>query len=85
MPLQEAAAVAWNDQNHVAEFRKIYKKNFEIANEILGIPIPEATFYIWLEVEDEIEFTKKTYIKKKKISKYYLEVFRKKWFRKRLY
>ena len=64
VPLQEAAAVAWNDQNHVAEFRKIYKKNFEIANEILGTPIPEATFYIWLEVEDEIEFTKNLYKEK---------------------
>ncbi|NCB12586.1 MAG: succinyldiaminopimelate transaminase [Erysipelotrichia bacterium] len=64
VPLQEAAAVAWNDQNHVAEFRKIYKKNFEIAKEILGIEIPEATFYIWLEVEDELEFTKKLYKEK---------------------
>ena len=64
VPLQEAAAVAWNDQNHVAEFRKIYKKNFEIAHEILGTPIPEATFYIWLEVEDEIEFTKNLYKEK---------------------
>jgi len=64
VPLQEAAAVAWNDQNHVAEFRKIYKRNFEIANEILGTPIPEATFYIWLEVEDELEFTKNLYKEK---------------------
>ena len=64
VPLQEAAAAAWNDQNHVAEFRKIYKKNFEIAHEILGTPIPEATFYIWLEVEDELEFTKSLYKEK---------------------
>ena len=64
VPLQEAAAVAWNDQTHVSEFRKIYKKNFEIAHEILGTPIPEATFYIWLEVEDEIEFTKNLYKEK---------------------
>ena len=64
VPLQEAAAVAWNDQNHVAEFRKIYKRNFEIANELLGTPIPEATFYIWLEVDDEIEFTKNLYKEK---------------------
>ena len=64
VPLQEAAAAAWNDQNHVAEFRKIYKRNFEIANEILGTPIPEATFYIWLEVEDELEFTKSLYKEK---------------------
>ena len=64
VPLQEAASVAWNDQSHVAEFRKIYKKNFEIAREILGTPIPEATFYIWLEVDDEIEFTRNLYKQK---------------------
>ncbi|KLD98938.1 succinyldiaminopimelate transaminase [Aliarcobacter butzleri] len=64
VPLQEAAAVAWNDQNHVAEFRKIYKRNFEIAQEILGIPTPEATFYIWLEVENDLEFTKNLYKEK---------------------
>ena len=64
VPLQEAAAVAWNDQEHVAEFRKIYKKNFEIANELLGTPIPKATFYIWLEVKDELEFTKNLYKEK---------------------
>ena len=64
VPLQAAAAVAWNDQNHVAGFRKIYKKNFEIANELLGTPIPEATFYIWLEVDDELEFTKNLYKEK---------------------
>ena len=64
VPLQAAAAVAWNDQEHVADFRKIYKKNFEIAHELLGTPIPEATFYIWLEVEDEIEFTKNLYKEK---------------------
>jgi len=64
VPLQEAAAVAWNDQNHVGEFRKIYKRNFEIAQEILGIPTPEATFYIWLEVENDLEFTKNLYKEK---------------------
>jgi N-succinyldiaminopimelate aminotransferase len=64
VPLQEAAAVAWNDQEHVAGFRKIYKKNFEIANEILGTPVPDATFYIWLEVKDELEFTRNLYKEK---------------------
>ncbi|NCB14363.1 MAG: succinyldiaminopimelate transaminase, partial [Erysipelotrichia bacterium] len=64
VPLQEAAAVAWNDQEHVANFRKIYKKNFEIAHEVLGTSIPEATFYIWLEVDDELEFTRNLYKEK---------------------
>ena len=31
------------------------------AKEILGITAPEATFYIWLKVDDEIEFTTRLY------------------------
>jgi len=61
LPLQHAAAVAWADQEHVAVFREKYKKNFEIAKEVLGIEAPEATFYIWLKVGDEIAFTTKLY------------------------
>ncbi len=61
LPLQHAAAAAWADQEHVAIFRKKYKKNFEVAKEILGLDAPEATFYIWLKVEDEIDFTVKLY------------------------
>lgn len=61
LPLQQTSAVAWNDEAHVEDFRKIYKKNFEIAKDILNIDIPEATFYIWLEVEDELKFTQELY------------------------
>jgi len=61
LPLQYAAAAAWSDQEHVETFRLKYLRNFELAEEILGIEPPEATFYIWLEVEDEIEFTIRLY------------------------
>jgi len=61
IPLQHASAVAWADQKHVDNFRAKYIKNFEIAKEILNIEPPLATFYIWLEVEDEIEFTIRLY------------------------
>ena len=61
LPLQHAASVAWADQKHVALFRKKYQKNFEIAKEVLDIERPEATFYIWLKVDDEIAFTTKLY------------------------
>jgi len=61
LPLQHAAAVAWADQEHVAVFREKYKKNFEVAKEVLGLDAPEATFYIWLKVDDEISFTKRLY------------------------
>ncbi len=61
LPLQHAAAVAWADQAHVAVFRDKYKKNFEVAKEVLNVDAPEATFYIWLKVGDEIAFTIKLY------------------------
>ncbi len=61
LPLQHAAAVAWADQNHVNGFREKYKSNFDVAKEVLGLDTPEATFYIWLNVEDEISFTTKLY------------------------
>ena len=61
LPLQFAAAAAWSQEEHVAVSRKIYQKNFTIAQEILGITPPKATFYIWLYVGDAIAFTKKLY------------------------
>jgi len=61
LPLQKTAAIAWNEESHVSGFRKIYKENFVIAHELLGTPIPEATFYLWLEVEDELKFTKELF------------------------
>jgi len=64
IPLQKTAAIAWNDEKHVQAFRDIYKKNFELAKEILNIDIPEATFYIWLEVNDELKFTQELYKQK---------------------
>ncbi len=61
LPLQYASAVAWSDQNHVDIFREKYIKNFKLAKEILGINPPMATFYIWLKVDNDIEFTKRVY------------------------
>ncbi|WP_456451112.1 succinyldiaminopimelate transaminase [Hydrogenimonas sp.] len=61
LPLQKAAAAAWGDEEHVMGFREKYRENFAIAHEVLGVDIPEATFYIWLEVGDELAFTKRLY------------------------
>ncbi len=63
LPLQSAAAAAWLDEEHVAISREVYKNNFILAKEILGVEIPEATFYIWLKVENALEFTLKLYEK----------------------
>ncbi len=61
LPLQRAATAAWNDDAHVEEARAVYRRNFELAREILGTPVPEATFYLWLEVGDAIETTRRLY------------------------
>ena len=61
LPLQAAAAAAWSDEEHVQASRDVYKRNFEIAQEILGTDIPQATFYIWLKVPNAINFTAKLY------------------------
>ncbi|MBN2721959.1 MAG: succinyldiaminopimelate transaminase [Campylobacterales bacterium] len=61
LPLQVAAAAAWSEQSHVNVFRDQYKTNLQLAKEILGEEVPEATFYVWLKVDDELEFTKELY------------------------
>lgn len=61
LPLQVAAAAAWADEKHVAEARAVYRRNFELAREILGTDIPDATFYLWLEADDAIALTQKLY------------------------
>jgi aspartate/methionine/tyrosine aminotransferase len=61
LPLQSAAAAAWNDEEHVALSRDIYKSNFALAKEILGCEVSQATFYIWLKVGDALAFTCKLY------------------------
>jgi len=64
LPLQMASAKAWEDDEHVNIFREKYKKNFELAREILDIKVPKSTFYIWFEVEDDLSFTKLLYHEK---------------------
>ncbi|MDD5405568.1 MAG: succinyldiaminopimelate transaminase [Sulfurovaceae bacterium] len=61
LPMQFAAAAAWSEQSHVDVFRSQYKINLKQAREILEVDVPEATFYVWLEVDNDLEFTKKLY------------------------
>jgi len=63
LPLQHAAAVAWREQSHVEEFREVYRENLKIASKTLNVPMPEATFYIWLKVEDALNKAKELYQK----------------------
>ncbi|SIO48069.1 Aspartate/methionine/tyrosine aminotransferase [Rhodovulum sp. ES.010] len=56
LPLQRVAEKVWADEAHVEENRRLYRRKYEIADEILGdVPgyrPPEAGFFLWLPVED---------------------------------
>jgi aspartate/methionine/tyrosine aminotransferase len=61
LPLQAAAAMAWADDEHVQVARDVYAQNFKAAQEILGIETSDATFYVWLKVDNALEFTQRLY------------------------
>jgi len=61
LPMQYAAAKAWMDEEHVITARAAYRRNFELANEILGVAVPQASFYIWLNVGNGEVFAKNAY------------------------
>ncbi len=63
IPLQKASVKAWKDLEYSEKFRREYVKNFRIAEEILKVKAPKATFYLWLNVGDDIEFTKELFQK----------------------
>ncbi len=53
--IQDAAKVAWEDEKHVEERRKVYKEKRNIFINFLrkiGLDFlyPEATFYIWIKI-----------------------------------
>jgi N-succinyldiaminopimelate aminotransferase len=56
LPLLAAATRLWQDEAHVEANRARYRRNFDLAQEILG-PLfgdvrPEGGFFLWLEVGD---------------------------------
>ncbi|MBU1642095.1 succinyldiaminopimelate transaminase [bacterium] len=61
LPLQVAAAAAWSEEAHVERSRAVYRRNFELAKEILGTEMPVATFYLWLKVDNALEMTRRLY------------------------
>ncbi len=55
--IQEAAKVAWSDEEHVEERRKIFKEKREIFLQFfreIGLQFlyPEATFYFWIKAPE---------------------------------
>lgn len=65
-PTQIASTVAWSDETHVADNRKLYQAKFKavlgILSPVLDVKQPDASFYLWphLPVSDEL-FTRLVY------------------------
>mgnify|MGYP002866378229 FL=1 len=58
-PLLEVAADLYNDDDHVTEIRSFYNANFDIAAEHLRITPPDGGFFLWLKVDDDIDFVQR--------------------------
>ncbi len=58
-PLLEVAADLYDDDDHVAAIRSYYNANFDIAAAHLRITPPEGGFFLWLKVDDDIDFVQR--------------------------
>ncbi|MEM9223744.1 MAG: aminotransferase class I/II-fold pyridoxal phosphate-dependent enzyme [Pseudomonadota bacterium] len=63
VPLLEAAAAVYDDEDHVIENRRLYDEKFADAQAILGSlfddVIPAAGFFLWLDVGgDDVDFVR---------------------------
>ncbi len=64
--VQAASAIAWNDEVHVIENRRLYTQKFSdaerILSDVINLQMPDAGFYFWLETPiSDTEFTKRLY------------------------
>lgn len=61
-PAQIASIAAWNDEAHVLENRNLYRQKFAavlpILREAMPVDLPEASFYLWPQVDNDERFTR---------------------------
>ncbi len=65
-PVQAASIVAWQDEAHVVENRRLYREKFETAlrilQPVLDVETPEAAFYLWARSpQPDPDFTRRLY------------------------
>jgi N-succinyldiaminopimelate aminotransferase len=65
-PVQVASSLAWQDEVHVVENRRLYREKFETALSILkpvmDVEMPDAAFYLWARTPmPDPEFTRRLY------------------------
>jgi len=64
-PTQMASILAWNDEAHVIENRRLYQQKFAavlpILQPMMKVHAPEASFYLWPSVDDDERFTRELF------------------------
>lgn len=64
-PTQMASLLAWNDEQHVIENRRLYQAKFAamlpILKPVMDVYAPDAGFYLWPTVGDDERFTRELY------------------------
>jgi N-succinyldiaminopimelate aminotransferase len=63
-PIQAASVVAWQDEAHVIENRRLYREKFDTAlgilNPVFEVKKPDAAFYLWAKTPlPDPEFTRR--------------------------
>ena len=64
--VQAASEIAWKDEAHVIENRRLYREKFrgfyDIVNPLLPLSIPDAAFYYWVKTPiADTEFARRLY------------------------
>lgn len=64
-PTQMASILAWNDEAHVSDNRRLYQQKFAVMlpvlQPVMDIHAPTAGFYLWPRVADDESFTRELY------------------------
>ncbi len=58
-PLLHVAADLYADDDHVSKIRAHYDHSFAIAERYLNTPVPQGGFFLWLPVDDDVEFVRR--------------------------
>ncbi|WP_297912469.1 succinyldiaminopimelate transaminase [Thiomonas sp.] len=61
--VQQASIVAWNDERHVEDNRRLYREKFArvlpILQPVLDVALPDAAFYLWAGTPgDDVAFAR---------------------------
>lgn len=64
--VQAASEVAWSDESHVIENRRLYCEKFAAVTGLLAdalhVRMPDAAFYLWVKTPvSDVEFTRRLY------------------------